>query len=231
MGLLAAGMIGGWFFERQVFNFLEDVVREGIPANIPYEPIIRTLPGAFMLKMKMAFYIGLFATIPFTVYQLWGFIAPGLRPVERKPVKIVAPISVLLFFIGAGLCWMILPMTVTWFASFMADFPDAKLMLDAGSMVFLLVKMMLAFGVGFQMPLVVFFLAKLEIITPDAMMKYWRHAVVGVIIAAAIITPGGNPFVLAMMSLPLIALFFISVAAARWTIRKRKDDDELNDLD
>ena len=115
--------------------------------------------------------------------------------------------------------------------SFLGNFPDTELMLEAGTMVFLLVKMMLAFGVGFQMPLVVFFLAKLEIITPDAMMKYWRHAVVGVIVAAAVITPGGNPFVLAMMALPLIALFFISVAAARWTIRKRKDDDELNDLD
>lgn len=224
-------MIGGWIYSMRVFNYLEDIVQNSIPADVPYQPVFTTLPGPFMLQMKMAFYIGLFVTIPFTVYQLWGFIAPGLRPRERKPVKIVAPISAVLFFLGAGLCWFILPATVAWFASFMGNFADTELMLEAGTMVFLLVKMMLSFGVGFQMPLVVFFLAKLEIITPDAMMKYWRHAVVGVIIAAAVITPGGNPFVLAMMSLPLIALFFISVAAARWTLRKRKDDDELNDLD
>jgi sec-independent protein translocase protein TatC len=186
-----------------------------------------------MLRLKMAFYIGLFVTLPFSVYQIWGFVAPGLKANERRPLKVVAPISIVLFFAGAGACWFILPMTVTWFANFMYGFEDTKLMLEAGSMTFLLVKMLLSFGIGFQMPIVVFVLARLEVVTPAAMMKYWRHAVVGVVIASAVITPSGDPLSLAVLSVPLIALFFLSVWAARVTLRKQKaqEDAELNDLD
>ena len=215
----------------EAFKYLENIVQTNMPENLDYETIITTLPGSFMLHLKLAFYLGLFVTMPFSVYQLWGFIAPGLKPQERKPVKIIAPISVLLFAGGVGACWTILPATVNWFAGFMFDFEGTKLLLEAGTMVFLLLKMMLSFGVGFQMPVVVFFLARLEIITPEAMVKYWRHAVVGVIIASAMITPSGDPFSLAVMSLPLILLFFVSVFAAKWTMRKKNVADELDDLD
>ncbi len=204
-----------------------------MPKDIEYSTMFTALTGPFMLRLKMAFYIGLFLTLPFSVYQIWGFVAPGLRPNERKPFKIVAPVSVLLFFMGAGACWFILPVTVSWFASFMYGFENTKLMLEAGSMTFLLVKMLLSFGVGFQMPIIVFVLARLEVVTPAAMMKYWRHAVVGVIIASAVITPSGDPLSLAVLSVPLIGLFFLSVWAARVTLRKQraKQDAELDDLD
>lgn len=225
-------MVIGWFYSIDVFYILETIVKTNIPKGINYDSMITTVAGGFMLQLKMAFYIGLFLTLPFTVYQIWGFIGPGLRPTEQKPLKIIAPISVVLFFAGTGLCWSILPITVTWFANFMFNFPGTKLMLEAGTMVFFLIKMVLSFGIGFQMPIVVFVLAYLEIVTPKAMMKYWRHAILFVVVASAMITPSGDPFTLALMSVPLIALFFISVAAAQWTIKKKKNrDDELDDLD
>jgi sec-independent protein translocase protein TatC len=226
-------MVVGWFFSIQVYEYLESIVKANIAPGVPYKPIFTTLPAAFMLQLRMSFYIGLFVTLPFTVHQLWGFVAPGLRPNERKPFKIVAPVSTLLFFMGAGACWYILPVTVTWLTAFSQNFPDTEMMLEAGSMVFLLIKMILSFGIGFQMPIVVFVLARLEIVTPAAMMKYWRHASVAVIIASAVITPSGDPLSLAVLSLPLIGLFFLSVWAARVTLRrqKRAEEDELNDLD
>ena len=115
----------------------------------------------------------------------------------------------------------------------MTDLSGTKLMLEAGTMVFLLIKMMLSFGVGFQMPIIVFFLARLEIVTPDAMMKYWRHAILIVVVASAMITPSGDPLSMTVMALPLIGLFFFSVFAARWTLKrsKRKAEAELDDLD
>lgn len=232
LGALIVGMVFGWIVWADVYKTLEDIVAANIPAGIGYTPIITTVTGGFMLQLKMAFYIGLFLTLPFTVFQIWGFIGPGLRPREQKPLKIIAPISVVLFFGGATLCWFILPVTVTWFANFMFNFEGTQLMLEAGTMVFFLVKMILSFGIGFQMPIIVFVLAMLEIITPDSMMKYWRHAILGVIVASAMITPSGDPLTLAIMSTPLIALFFISVYAAKFTLKKkRKNDDELNDLD
>jgi sec-independent protein translocase protein TatC len=216
-----------------VYRYLEDIVKDNVATGVPYKPVMFTLTGPFMLKIKMAFYIGLFLTLPFTVHQLWGFVAPGLRPSERKPFKIVAPVSTVLFFMGAGACWFILPVTVTWLTMFAKEFPETEMMLEAGSMVFLLIKMILSFGVGFQMPIIVFVLARLEIVTPKAMMQYWRHAVVGVIVASAVITPSGDPLSLAVLSLPLIGLFFLSVWAARVTLRKQraKEDAVLDDLD
>jgi sec-independent protein translocase protein TatC len=233
IGFLAVGFVAGWFLALPVYKYLEDLVKENVAPGVPYESVFITMTAAFMLQIKMAFYIGLFLTLPFTVHQLWGFVAPGLRPNERKPFKIVAPISTVLFFMGAGACWFILPVTVTWLTSFSQSFPETKMMLEAGSMVFLLIKMILSFGIGFQMPIVVFVLARLEIVTPQAMMKYWRHAVVGVVVASAIITPSGDPLSLAVLSVPLIALFFASVYVARWSLRKQrsKEDAVLDDLD
>lgn len=233
LAFLTVGLIIGWILAMPVYRYLEELVKANVAPGVPYKPIFTTLPAPFMLTIKMAFYIGLFVTLPFTVHQLWGFVAPGLRPNERKPFKIVAPISTVLFFMGAGACWFVLPVTVTWLTSFAQEFPETEMMLEAGSMVFLLIKMILSFGIGFQMPIVVFVLARLEIVTPAAMMKYWRHAVVGVVVASAIITPSGDPLSLAVLSVPLIALFFVSVYAARWTLKKQrsKEDAVLDDLD
>lgn len=233
LAALILGMVAGWFIANDLYYYLENIVQTNMPEDIAYDTYFPTLTGPFMLQLKLSFYIGLFVTLPYTAYQIWGFIAPGLRPNERKPIKVLAPVSVLLFFFGVYMCWLILPVTVQWFASFMYGYTDTRLMLEAGSMVFLLIKMMLSFGIGFQMPIIVFFLARLEIVTPAAMMKYWRHAVVSVVIASAVITPSGDPLSLAVLSVPLIALFFVSVYAARWTLRRQrsKEDAVLDDLD
>jgi sec-independent protein translocase protein TatC len=233
IGFLTVGVVIGWFLSMPVYRYLEDIVEANVAEGVPYSPMFTGLTGPFMLKIKMAFYIGLFVTLPFTVHQLWGFVAPGLRPNERKPFRVVAPVSTVLFFMGAGACWFILPVTVTWLTSFAMEFPETNMMLEAGSMVFLLIKMILSFGIGFQMPIIVFVLARLEVVTPAAMMKYWRHAVVGVVVASAVITPSGDPLSLAVLSVPLIALFFASVYVARLSLRRQraKEDAVLDDLD
>ena len=233
LGLLVGGMVVGWFFAMPVYWALEGIVKANMPKGVSYTAMITTIAGAFMLQLKMAAYIGVFITLPFTIHQVWGFVSPGLRPNERRPIRILAPVSTGLFFFGAWACWYILPATVYWFGTFMTDMRDTKLMLEAGQMVFFLINMILSFGVGFQMPIVVYFLASLEIVTPKAMMKYWRHAVAGVVVAAAVITPSGDPLSLTVMAVPLILLFFASVFAARWTIRKKREanDEDLDDLD
>ncbi len=233
LGFLLVGMVIGWIYSLKVYYFLEQLVQKNMPPGVKYEAMITTLPGPFMLQLKMAFFIGLFLALPFGIHQIWGFVSPGLRPNERRPIKVLAPISTLLFFFGVWMCWWILPPTIYWFGSFMTNFSDTKLMLEAGTMAFLLIKMMLSFGVGFQMPIIVFFLARLEIITPEAMMKYWRHAILIVVVASAMITPSGDPLSMTVMAVPLIGLFFFSVFAARYTLKrsKSKQDAELDDLD
>ncbi len=231
VALLAVGLTVGWFIEPWVYNALSELARDNIPQGIEYKETFRHITEPFFLKFKMAFYIGLVLTLPFCVYQVWGFVAPGLKPAERKPVRILAPISVLFFFGGAVSCWFILPAGFQWFTEFVKEFPGVALYQEPGTMVFFIVKMLLAFGVGFQLPLVVFFLGKVGVLTPESVLRYWKQYVVGIAVFAAVITPSGDWFTMGAMAVPLVVLFFASVFAVRITNRKAVRDPALDDLD
>jgi sec-independent protein translocase protein TatC len=99
-------------------------------------------------------------------------------------------------------------------------------------MVIFILKMLLAFGIGFQLPLVVFLAGKIGIIGPDTLTHYWRQAVVFVFFASAILTPSGDPISMLMMAVPLTILLMLSIFAVKVTSRnKASSDPELNDLD
>ena len=102
--LLAIGTIIGWWQFDNVYAFLRDMAVKSLPKDVIYEEAFRSFTEAFFLKLKLSFYLGLIITLPFSVLQRWGFVSPGLRPNERRPFKIVAPLSILLFLVGAGLC-------------------------------------------------------------------------------------------------------------------------------
>jgi len=229
--ILFVGICGAWFFEPYLYDQLNNLAAKGIPEGVKYKEAFRSVTEAFFLKLKLSFYISLVATLPLTVLQLWGFIAPGLRPHERRPLKIVVPLSALLFLLGASLAWIITPVTIGWFVDYVREFPGVEVIQEPAFLIFFIVKMMIAFGIGFQLPLVVFFLTKVGIITPDGLMRYWRQSTIAVFVAAAVITPSGDPFTMLLMAVPLTSLFFASVFAAKITSRKSARSDELNDLD
>ncbi len=231
VAILAGGIAIAWWYEPYFYDQLNNLAAQGIPEGVKYKEAFRSITEAFFLKLKLSLYISLVGTLPLTVMQLWGFIAPGLRPNERRPLKIVVPISTLLFLFGAWLAWFITPITIGWFVDFVKEFPGVEVIQEPAFLIFFIVKMMIAFGIGFQLPLVVFFLTKVGIITPDALMRYWRQSTLGVFVAAAIITPSGDPFTMLLMAVPLTTLFFASVIAAKITSRKSARSDELNDLD
>ncbi len=231
--IVMIGMAAGWvIFDRFFYEAVMHQVERGLPANFEFEKIWTNITEPFMFQLKMSFLIGLFVTIPLTVMQIWGFIAPGLRPQERRPLQAVVPVSILLFFVGAFLGWWILPPTIGWFATMASNYPDMKVFQNPPDIVNFCVKMVLAFGIGFQLPLIVFFLARLGIITPQTITRYWRHATAGVFLATAIITPSGDPVSMMVMAVPLIVLTFGSIFAARLTMKNPDgDSDVLNNLD
>ena len=99
-------------------------------------------------------------------------------------------------------------------------------------MVFFILKMMLAFGIGFQLPLLVFVLGKLGLVGPDTMVQYWRQATALIFVASAILTPSSDAFSMLMMAVPLTLLFLLSIMAVRITTRNSgSSSDELDDLD
>lgn len=230
--VIAAGMVVGWFLVIPVFEHLMGIVVENLPKGYKFQQVWSSPSEPFMFHLKMAVVLGAAITIPLTVLQLWGFVKPGLKPHEQKPLRIVVPISVCLFALGGFLGYMILPVTYKWFAQMGEDFSNTTTLLNPAETILFCSKMMLAFGIGFQLPLIVFFLTKLGIITPQAVTRYWRQAAVGVFTAAAIITPSGDIFSMTLMGLPMVILTFASIGAARLTMKDRDGSgDVLNSLD
>ena len=231
---IAAASVAGWFLQPFVSATIEGTAEKAIKSalvgkNIAYHLAFTNATEPFMLKMRLAFLIGIVLVFPFLIVQVWGFVAPGLKPAERRPFKLLAPYSILLFFMGAGFCWIILPQAFHWFASYIEEFRGAGLNQEPGVMTFFALKMVAAFGLGFQLPLIVYGLAMAGLLSGDALMANWRQAATGIFIAAMVITPSNDLFSMLMMAIPLVCLFGVSVVAVRFLERKRgklaKTDD------
>jgi sec-independent protein translocase protein TatC len=192
----------------------------------PLEPVLASLPNsklvlpgltdAFLLWFQICFISGLVLAFPFVILELWGFIAPALTEEERKPVKYLAPFSVLLFFAGVGTGYVCLPATFSWMASYVGDFgSELSVFQDIRVYILLTVKIVLAFGLAFQLPMVLLFLARVGIITPEWMSTYWRHATVVIAIFAAVLTPSNDPLTMLMMAVPMAGLYILSIGLVR----------------
>lgn len=208
------GMVLTYNLFPQIYELLYHPLRPVI-TKIGGVNMVPSIATAFVIRMQVSFIAGLAASFPFIILELWGFIGPALTPEERKPVVFLAPFSVLLFLAGLGTAYACLPTTFTWMASFVSDIPDAKLLQDTQQYIVLTVKMLLAFGISFQLPLVLLFLARVGIITADTMVQYWRHATVGISITAAVLTPSNDPLTMMMMGVPMGGLYLLSIGLVR----------------
>jgi sec-independent protein translocase protein TatC len=163
----------------------------------------------FMVQMQISLVGGLILAIPFITMELWGFVAPGLTPEEKKGFHLVVPLSVMFFLLGLTCAYLILPSAFGWFASFIR--PDAGLQQSPVRYITFVVKMLLAFGLVFQLPVVLMFLAWVGIVTSDMLKKNWRAAIVATSVIGAVATPSNDAFTMLMMAIPLAILYFASI--------------------
>lgn len=231
LGFLVVGWFAGYYLQPVVSNILQKRALRDVPAGKVAEEIWTNFTDPFLFKLKFSFFLGLILVFPFITWQLWGFIKPGLKQREIRPFRVVVPASMLLFLLGASLCWIVVPMAVHWFISYLDDFPGTKLMQQTGTMTIFLVKMIAAFGVAFQLPVVVFFLAKIGLLTQETLWRNWRQATVGIFIAAMVLTPSNDPPSMLMMAIPMTLLYLLTIVAVRWTTKREPRDPVLNALD
>lgn len=234
--MIAGGWVVGWFIEPVLYTALigptTAAIKRHLPPGTDYKVVFSTFTEPFMLQLRLSFMIGLVLALPFIVLQLWGFVEPGLKTNEKKPLKTAAPVSVALFALGATFCWFVLPSAYGWFTDYLYNYQGASIYQDPNTLILFSVKLMGAFGLGFQLPLIVFVLGRIGIITPGTMMRYWRQGTVFVFFASMVLTPSNDPLTMLMMAIPLCILMVISVYAVHLTTRHRKSGpDELNDLD
>ncbi len=205
---LGVGMVVMYTLYSPIYHFLA--------APLGKLPLLFTsFSEAFFLKLQIATVGGLVLAAPLVVLELWGFIAPALTPAEKKGVHFVAPLSVLLFFMGAGCAYLILPMAMHWFLSFLSEVPGAVLFQNPLKYVVFVVQMMLVFGLLFELPVVLMFLGKIGIINSALMVRYWRQIAVGLFTVAMVAAPSNDPGTMLALAVPLTLLFFGSIGLVK----------------
>jgi sec-independent protein translocase protein TatC len=233
VAVLFIGFVLGWFIQPYFYNAVQPVVeaaiQRGLPEGSEYREVFSDVTQPFMLTLRLAFLIGLVLAFPIIVLELWGFVAPGLKPSERKPIARMAPFSVVFFALGVVCCWFAVPSVFQWFGSYLGNFEGTALYQEPGRMLFFALRLALAFGVGFQLPLVVFLLGKVGLLTPATLFQYWRHAAAVIFIVSAVVTPA-DVFSMLVLAVPLFILFIASALAVKFFV-KPQHDEELNDLD
>ncbi len=213
------GWVVGFAIQPYVYHFLAVPILRTMPEGTRFVFTHATEP--FFLKLKLSLIIGLIVTTPLLMREVWGFIAPGLTRQERRALLLIAPFSTLLFLTGVALGYYILPQAFGFFLSYLNDYPDAQLFQNPAQYVMFVVKMMFAFGLGFQMPVVLMFLAQVGLATPESMWRYWRHAIIGIGLLAALLTPSGDAFSMLAIAIPMVFLYFVSIALVARVTKKR----------
>ncbi|SDF91393.1 sec-independent protein translocase protein TatC [Desulfovibrio legallii] len=210
------GFLACWAVVDPIFNALVDPLLAVLPKGS--HAIYTTLPEGFFTRMYIAFVAGVFVSSPVIFYQVWSFIAPGLYEEEKRYIVPVAVISALFFTCGGAFCYfMVFPYAFSFFVSFATE--EIVAMPKVSDYLSFVLKLILAFGLIFEMPLFALFLARMGIITAAMMRKARRYAILGIFIVAAILTP---PDVVSqlLMACPMLILYEISIGVAALFGRK-----------
>ena len=182
--------------------------------------IFTGLPEAFFIYMKIAFFASLFFTSPYIFYQIWRFIAPGLYPSEKRYVIPFVISSTFLFIAGVLFGYFLaLPPAFEFFVAFGTDF--LKPMISFREYLSFSLKMLLAFGLSFELPVFIFFMAKLGIVNTAMLRKKRRYAILIIFIVAAVLTPSPDAFSQILMAVPLMVLYEISIFLAKYAEKKK----------
>lgn len=217
---ILVGMVLCFTFADYIINFLlSPTFQENLKTEIEIQAIRPA--GMFTAKVNISLLLGFALALPYVLYQLWSFVSPGLLDKEKKYVPIVIFFCCILFLVGAAFAFYILiPVMVRFFVQL--HVPDIKPQWDIGFYVGLVNKMVLIMGVVFQMPAVVAFLTWLRILNAGVLKRVWRIALVVIFIAAAVITPTGDPYTQTLVAIPLVVLYFISMGIAALIGRSRR---------
>lgn len=175
---------------------------------------------AFWVAMKVSFFGGLFLSLPVILYQIWRFIGPGLLPNERRLALPFVLIGSLFFVLGLLFCYFIVaPFALTFLVGFGIQ-QGLKPVFSVGLYMDFLLKFLLAFGLIFELPLVITILAKLGLVTPQFLARHRRYAVLVNAILAAVLTPTTDIFNMMLMMVPLLLFYELGIWGARFFGRK-----------
>jgi len=197
-------------FNEQILTFIISPL-----SGLNQKLVVTGVTEAFFVKLKLAFLAGFIVSFPIVILSLWGFIKPALFPSERKYIYILFPVTILLFAGGVIFAYFgILPLVLNFFIYIAGNNLDTMFKVD--QYVSFVMAFTLPFGIVFELPVVVFFLAKMGWVTHEAMSRNRKYALLVIFVLAAALTPGPDPISQCMMGIPMYILYEISVLVAKF---------------
>ena len=219
---VGVGMIIGFIAYDWIFDFLIDPYKDIATSenSVGGGRLLQTDPlEGFGVRLKTSGYAGIALAMPVLLWQVWRFVTPGLYPHERRYAVPFVVSALLLFVLGAGLAYCTLPQALDFLVDIAGDgFITA---FSAGKYFQLITYMMLAFGIGFEFPIVLVFLQLAGVVDAAALRKARRFAIVGICVLVAVITPSGDPFSMLMLSVPMVIFYEISILIGSVIAKRR----------
>lgn len=170
-------------------------------------------------RLKIGFYGGIILALPVVLWQIWRFVVPALHKHERKHALGFVISSTLLFLVGGAIAFSTLEKSLEFLIGWAGD--DVDPLFQVQSYIRLVTLMVVAFGVGFTIPVFLVFLQLIGVLQPQTLLRGWRYAIVGIFLVAAAITPSGDPISLLALSVPMTVLYFGAILVG-WVAQRRK---------
>ena len=200
-------------FHQQILKILM-VPADGFSQTSNYQPIYTELTEFIGIAMKASLLVGIALSLPFLLWQLVRFVTPGLNSAERRYLYILMPVSTCVFFAGCCFGYFVLfPPAVKFLLSFGSDV--ATPMIRIGNYVNLMLSLLFWMGIVFELPVVLFFLSRIGVVTPRLLVRNRRWAILGAFVLGALITPTLDPVNQCLVALPIIALYELSILLSR----------------
>ena len=211
-------------FSKQLLNvLLWPTTRVDLPIDIQ----VLKVQGMFIVTLEIAFFGGILLSLPYILFQVWMFIAPGLHLHERKYVPRIISSATFLFLLGVSFAYFVIfPFALEFFLGLAPSTVQTNIAIDF--YISFIIRLLFVFGVIFQLPVMSYFLSRLGIVSPEFMRKYRRHAIVVIFILAALFTPP-DPFTQVMLGIPLILLYEISILISRAVYRAKEERESENE--
>ena len=218
-----------YFFAEYLYGFLVEPYSQAVKNDsIERRLIFTALQETFLTYLKVAFFASFFITSPFILIQIWKFIAPGLYDHEKIAIMPYLVITPILFFLGGALVYyLIMPLAIKFFLSFESTglVTNLPIQLEAkvSEYLSLIMKLIFAFGLSFQLPVVLSLLARVGVVDSEFLKKRRKYVVVIIFTAAAILTPP-DPITQIGLAIPLLILYELSIFSVRLIEKKSKKD-------
>jgi sec-independent protein translocase protein TatC len=231
--ILVVGIVVAWFFYDLLFALLlepYEAAREQLEAKgVNSTGVITGVATSLLLRLKISALAAVVVTSPLWLYQIWAFITPGLHPNERRWTRVFAAVAGPLFIAGVGVAYYVLPKGMEVLIGFTPG--SLQSLVDFGDYFRFLTRMLLVFGVAFEIPLFVVMLSLAGVVSGESLGAYRPWIVLGTFVFAAVATPSTDPFSMLMLALPMTLLFLVSEVIARLIDRRRRKRAALEGLE